>query len=529
MAQPALSKHLEELLAHRDRLEHVRMNDQFDSDANRFQRYSIRLDRLLFDFSKNRIDEAALGSLVDLARDADVETRRDRMFAGEKINESEKRAVLHTALRNRSGGAVQVGGKDVMPGIGQVLERMGTFCETVRSGRYQPSGQAITDVVNIGIGGSDLGPRMAVRALEPFCDGPRLHFVSNIDPADLEQCLTGLDPLKTLVLVASKTFTTQETMANAIACRDWINSAAGERAGEHFAAISTNLKATRDFGIADERTFEFWDWVGGRFSVWSAVGLSLMMAIGPDRFEEFLEGGNLADNHFRDAPLNRNIPVIMGLLGVWYRNIWQLASHAVLPYSQRLRRFPAFLQQLEMESNGKSVTRTGEPVVLDTAPVIWGEPGTNGQHAFFQLLHQGTEIIPCDFLVAANGEEAGPDERRRHRLLVANCLAQGDALMAGKLPGDSAHTTFEGNRPSNTLLFEKLDPKMLGMLVALFEHKVFVQGCIWDINSFDQWGVELGKQLAGEVDSLLSGGQTQHSFSGSTQALANEVRKMRNS
>jgi glucose-6-phosphate isomerase len=407
-----------------------------------------------------------------------------------------------------------------MPGIRKVLKDMGAFARAVRTGTYGVTGGKVSDVVNIGIGGSDLGPAMATRALSPYCDGPRLHFVSNVDGADLSDTIAALDPRTTLFIVASKTFTTAETMANANSARAWIARSVGKAAaGAHFAALSTNLAATRAFGIADERTFGFWDWVGGRYSVWSAIGLSLMIAIGPRRFGEFLDGAYAADLHFRTAAPEKNIPIIMAMLGVWYRNAWGYPTHAVLPYDNRLARFPAYLQQLDMESNGKHVTLDGKQVGWDTGPVVWGEPGTNGQHAFYQLIHQGTAVIPCDFLVAAQ-----PHERlgKHHQMLVANCLAQSEALMNGRTLAEAEaemrgrgmaegqiraiapHRVFDGNRPSNTFLYRKLTPFMLGMLIALYEHKVFVQGVVWDINSFDQWGVELGKVLAVEIEPLLA-------------------------
>lgn len=511
----------EALRPHRDRLEGRPMRELFAADPARFSRFSLQLDDMLFDFSKNRIDAAALDALISLAHEAGVEAKRDAMFAGAPINATEGRAVLHTALRNRSGAPVPVDGQDVMPAIASVLESMRAFASAVRSGEYRVTGGKVTDVVNVGIGGSDLGPAMAARALSPYADGPRTHFVSNVDGADFADTVARLDPATTLFIVASKTFTTAETMANARSARQWIAGAVGEEgAGRHFAALSTNLAATREFGIEDERTFGFWDWVGGRYSIWSAIGLSLMLGIGPEGFDEFLDGAYAVDEHFRQAPLERNIPVIMALLGVWYRNIWGFASHAVLPYDNRLGRFPAYLQQLDMESNGKRVTLAGEPVAWETGPVVWGEPGTNGQHAFYQLIHQGTSVIPCDFLVAARPhEELG----NHHIMLVANCLAQSEALMKGRTLEEASagmrangmdehtvariapHRVFPGNRPSNTFVYTRLTPRTLGMLIALYEHKVFVQGAIWDVNSFDQWGVELGKVLATEIQPFLEG------------------------
>lgn len=528
---------------HRKRLAETSMRELFAADRSRFGRHSLRLGDLLFDYSKNRIDQEALDALVGTAGACGVEERRDAMFRGEPINVTEGRAVLHTALRNRSGEPVFVGGKDVMPGIRKVLKDMGAFARAVRTGTYSVTGGKVSDVVNIGIGGSDLGPAMATRALSPYCDGPRLHFVSNVDGADLSDTIAELDPRTTLFIVASKTFTTAETMANANSARAWIARSVGKAAaGAHFAALSTNLSATRAFGIADERTFGFWDWVGGRYSVWSAIGLSLMIAIGPRRFGEFLDGAHAADLHFRTAAPSRNIPIIMAMLGVWYRNAWGYPTHVVLPYDNRLARFPAYLQQLDMESNGKHVTLDGKQVGWDTGPVVWGEPGTNGQHAFYQLIHQGTAVIPCDFLVAAQ-----PHERlgRHHQMLVANCLAQSEALMNGRTLAEAEtemrargmaegqirtiapHRVFDGNRPSNTFLYRKLTPFMLGMLIALYEHKVFVQGVVWDINSFDQWGVELGKVLAVEIEPLLAADDKAKGRDSSTSGLIEAYKALR--
>jgi glucose-6-phosphate isomerase len=539
--QPASA--LRALAPHRKRLEAVSMREIFAADAKRFSRFSLEADSILYDFSRNRLDKEAFDALVAVAAAAGVEARRDAMFAGEAINSTEGRAVLHTALRNQSKDPVLVGGKDVMPAIRKVLAAMRRFATAVRSGSYAVTGGTITDVVNIGIGGSDLGPAMATRALSPFADGPRLHFVSNVDGADLSDCLKGLDAKTTLFIIASKTFTTAETMANAHSARKWVAKAVGaKRAGAHFAALSTNLAATRQFGIADERTFGFWDWVGGRYSVWSAIGLSLMIAIGPKRFGEFLAGAYAVDQHFRSAPLARNIPVVMALIGVWHRNVWGHASHAVLPYDNRLSRFPAYLQQLDMESNGKSVMLSGKQVATSTGPVVWGEPGTNGQHAFYQLIHQGSDVVPCDFLLAAEPQEKLGDH---HVMLAANCFAQAEALMHGRTQEEAQaelaargmdakaaatlapHRVFSGNRPSSTFLYRRLDPRTLGMLIALYEHKVFVQGVIWGINSFDQWGVELGKVLANEIQPFLEGKRVPPSRDGATWGLVAAFRRLR--
>ncbi|NIA67404.1 glucose-6-phosphate isomerase [Pelagibius litoralis] len=533
------------LRAHRTEIEDRPLRDLFAEDAGRFERFSLRLDDLLLDYSKNRIVAETLEKLVALARAAGVEAARDAMFAGEKINVTEGRAVLHTALRNRSDRPVLVDGRDVMPDVRGVLDAMAAFAEGVRSGAIVGAGgERFTDIVNIGIGGSDLGPAMVTRALSPYIQkGLRCHFVSNVDGAHLHDTLKGLDPRTTLFLVASKTFTTQETMTNARSARAWLVAALGEAAvGAHFAAISTNLEAVAAFGIAAERTFGFWDWVGGRYSVWSAIGLPVMIAIGGARFTEFLQGAHAMDEHFRSAPLAANMPVILALLGVWYRNVWGFGSHAVLPYDQRLERFAAYLQQLDMESNGKGVTLFGEPAAGATGPLVWGEPGTNGQHAFYQLIHQGSDVIPCDFLAAAQPQEQMGDH---HPILLANCLAQSEALMRGKTAeeagaelvaaGKSAaevaaltpHKVFPGNRPSNTLLYRRLDPGTLGRLIALYEHKVFVQGRIWNINSFDQWGVELGKQLAGELLPMVKDEAAIEGRDASTLGLLTEITRLR--
>ncbi|MCB9993464.1 MAG: glucose-6-phosphate isomerase [Hyphomicrobiaceae bacterium] len=508
---------LNELMAHRKRLADKPMRQMFADDPKRFATYSVTFGDLLLDYSKNRIDAKAMSALFDLARDCDVESRRDAMWSGEPINFTEHRAVMHMALRYGGNDPVMVGGKNVMPDVRAVLAAMKAFSDGVRGGAIAAAdGRPFTDVVNIGIGGSDLGPVMATLALEPYTRADlRLHYVSNVDGAHMHDTLKRLDPARTLFIVASKTFTTDETMTNAHSARKWIADALGEAAvTNHFAALSTNLEACAAFGIAADRIFGFWDWVGGRYSVWSPIGLPVAIAVGFDNFADFLAGAAEMDQHFLTAPLRQNLPVIMGLLGVWYRNAWGFDTHAVLPYDQRLSRFTAYLQQQDMESNGKFVGLDGKPVDYNTGPIIWGEPGTNGQHAFYQLIHQGTSVIPCDFLVAANPHEAMPPH---HVKLVANCLAQSEALMRGKTREEAEaelraagaskkeirrvapHKVFVGNRPSNTLLYRTLDPRTLGRLVALYEHKVFVQGTIWNINSFDQWGVELGKQLAKAV------------------------------
>jgi glucose-6-phosphate isomerase len=439
------------------------------------------------------------------------------------INVTENRAVLHVALRNRSNRPILVGGSDVMPEVNGTMERLYNFARRVRDGTASAAdGERFTDVVNIGIGGSDLGPAMATLALKPYHDGPRLHFVSNVDSAHLADTVAGLDPGTTLFLVASKTFTTIETMTNAASARRWIVNQKGEAAvGYHFAAISTALDKVKEFGISEERTFGFWDWVGGRYSIWSAIGLPLMIAIGPERFDEFLSGGHAVDEHFRTAPIEENLPMILGLLGVWHRDVCACATRAIIPYDQRLARLPAYLQQLDMESNGKSVTRDGAPVAEETGPIVWGEPGTNGQHAFFQLIHQGTSIVPVEFLIAAQSHE--PELKVHHDLLMANCLAQSEALMRGRTLEEALaqllkqgtneqdaqriapHRVFSGNRPSITIAYRKLDPHTLGRLIALYEHRVFVEAAIWNINAFDQWGVELGKELATGLLPVIEG------------------------
>ncbi len=509
------------LEAHRVEIAARRTVDFFADDPKRFDHFSTRLDDLLYDYSKNRLTRATLGHLFDLARAARLEERREALFSGERVNNTEERAALHMALRNFSGEAARVDGENVMPAVEEKRAKIAAFASAVREGVIAGAGgHSYTDVVNIGIGGSDLGPAMAARALSPFASPAlRAHFVSNVDGADIADTLASLDPGRTLFIVSSKTFTTQETMANAATARAWISAALGEAAvADHFAAVSTQLDRVADFGIRPDRVFGFWDWVGGRYSMWSAIGLSLAIVIGPGHFEEFLRGGHDVDQHFRNAPMSHNIPVLMGLIGVWHRNIWGFPAQAVIPYDQRLGRFPAYLQQLDMESNGKSVTRDGAPTPRATGPIVFGEPGTNGQHAFFQLLHQGTEVVPVDFLVAAEPTHA---DEKHHELLFANCLAQSEAFLRGRSQQEvreilsaegfsparidalAPHKTFSGDRPSSTLLYRRLDPRTLGRIVALYEHKIFVQSVIWDINPFDQWGVELGKELCNGLAPLV--------------------------
>jgi glucose-6-phosphate isomerase len=530
------------LSAHLPAIETTHLRDLFARDPSRFARFSCTGAGLFLDYSKNRITDETMALLIALAREAGLEPRRAAMFAGERINVTEQRAVLHTALRNRSGRPVVVDGKDVMPDVQRVLGHMRRFVDEVRAGAARGhTGRAFTDVVNIGIGGSDLGPLMACEALEPFGGADlRAHFVSNVDGAHLRRTLKRLDAQTTLIIVASKTFTTQETLANARSARAWLVEQLGDEAsvGSHFAAVSTNLNATGAFGIPESRVFEFWDWVGGRYSLWSAIGLPIALFVGMDAFEDMLAGGHDMDRHFLDAPLDANLPVILALLGIWYADFFAARTHAVLPYDQGLHRFPAYLQQLDMESNGKRIDLQGRGVEYQTGPVIWGEPGTNGQHAFFQHLHQGTQWTPADFILpGASNYPLG----EHHRMLTANCLAQTQALMRGKTAeevraelaaqGTSGaalealvpHKVFPGNRPSNTILLPRLTPRTLGTLIALYEHKVFVQGTIWNINSFDQWGVELGKQLAGKILQDLQAGAPGAEQDASTAGLLRKL------
>ncbi|MEX0696505.1 MAG: glucose-6-phosphate isomerase [Dongiaceae bacterium] len=523
----------------------VSMRQRFADDPGRFRKFSLSVGNVLLDYSKNLLDESTMENLVALAAASEVEKYRARMFSGEPINVTEERPALHVALRAAPDDVYRVAGRNVVPDVHAVLTRMSDFAVGVRSGVVAGSGGRFTDVVNIGIGGSDLGPAMATRALRAFHDGPRLHFVSNVDGAHLRDTLARLNPATTLFLVASKTFTTVETMTNAATARKWIAAAVGEtKVSAHFAAISTAAGKVADFGIGPERIFGFWDWVGGRYSIWSAVGLPLMIAIGPEKFREFLDGGRTMDDHFRTTPLGSNMPVIMAMIGVWYRNLLGFPVHAVIPYDQRLDRLPAYLQQLDMESNGKRVRAIGNAVRGPTGPIVFGEPGTNAQHAFFQLLHQGTDPVPVDFLVAAVSDK-GFDEHQQ--LLLANCLAQSEALMRGKTLAEAReelkasgltqravdklapHRVCPGNRPSNTLLYRRLDPYTLGMLIALYEHKVFVQGIVWGIDSFDQWGVELGKDLARELLAAVQGRDDTGPRDSSTEGLLAAIRSMQRS
>ena len=507
-------------------------------DEDRARDFSVEALEMLFDYSKTNIDTETRDSLIALCDEAGLADRRDAMFGGSRINETEDRAVLHTALRNLDGGAVRVNGQDVMPRVLGTLARMEGFARSVREGNFRGQGGQITDVVNIGIGGSDLGPAMATIALSPFADGPRCHFVSNVDGAHINDVLDGLDPTTTLVIVASKTFTTIETMTNAETARDWMAGEVRDPAAQ-FAALSSALDKTSDFGISETRVFGFEDWVGGRYSMWGPIGLALMLSVGPGNFRSFLRGAEEMDRHFRDAEPAANIPVMLALVGIWHNQGCGYATRAVLPYEQRLSRLPAYLQQLEMESNGKRVSMDGMDLPVNSGPVVWGEPGTNGQHAFYQLIHQGTRVVPCEFMVGREGHE--PSLSHQHRLLVANCLAQSEALLrgrsldqaretvAGKFEGDelerqARHRVFPGNRPSTTLLYPSLTPEILGRIVALYEHRVFVEGVLLGINSFDQWGVELGKELAKALEPVLAGDEGTEGKDASTARLVSWLR-----
>jgi len=543
---PTATAAWEKLAVHHAAMKNVHMKRLFTEDPDRFQKFSIRFDDILLDYSKNRITDQTLGLLFELARSCGVAEAIDRMLAGDRINETENRAALHTALRNRANTPVLENGKDIMPDVNAVLDKMKGFSEQVRSGSWKGfTGKRITDIVNIGIGGSDLGPVMVTECLRPYAQpGLAVHFVSNVDGTHLTETLKTLDPETTLFLIASKTFTTQETMTNAFSAREWFLKSAGDSAHvtQHFVAISTNTVKVREFGISPENMFVFWDWVGGRYSLWSAIGLSIACYVGFERFEELLAGAYAMDRHFVEAPIDHNIPVILALLGIWYVNFFGAETEAILPYDQYMHRFPAYFQQGNMESNGKSVDRAGHRVGYVTGPVIWGEPGTNGQHAFYQLIHQGTRLVPADFLApAVSHNPVG----RHHSILLSNFFAQTEALMNGKTAEEAAaelrregkseedvrrltpHKVFEGNRPTNSILFEKLTPQVLGCLIAMYEHKIFVQGVIWNIFSFDQWGVELGKQLAGKILPELDDDRPVASHDSSTNGLINTYKEMR--
>ena len=535
------------LQKHYDAQKDVQMREQFAQDAGRFKKFSLEFEGVLFDFSKNRINEETMSLLRALAAARDVAGWAKKMFSGEKINITEGRAVLHIALRNRANTPILVDGKDVMPEVNRVLDHMREFSEAIRSGEWKGyTGKKITDFVNIGIGGSDLGPVMVTEALKPYGeDGPRAHFVSNVDGTQMVETLKELSPETTLFIVASKTFTTQETLTNAHSARDWfLAEAKDEKAvAKHFVALSTNEKEVSKFGIDTANMFEFWDWVGGRYSLWSAIGLSIALSIGYENFTELLAGAHAMDQHFLTAPPEKNLPLTLGLIGLWYNDFFGAHTEAILPYDQYMHRFPAYFQQGDMESNGKGVTREGERITdYSTGPVIWGEPGTNGQHAFYQLIHQGTGIVPADFLAPIETQNPLGEH---HLILLSNFFAQTEALMRGKnsdevrkelekdgLKGDALeklipHKVFNGNRPTNSILFPKLDPRTLGMLIALYEHKIFTQGIIWDINSFDQWGVELGKQLAKAILPELEKPGTVTTHDCSTNGLINHFKDYR--
>ena len=533
------------LQKHYDNQKDFQMRVLFAQDPERFKTFSLDFDGLLLDFSKNRITSETMKLLQALAVECDVPGWAKRMFTGEKINLTENRAVLHIALRNRTNRPILVDGRNVMPEVNAVLDHMDKFSKAIRSGQWKGyTGKAITDFVNIGIGGSDLGPVMVTEALKHYADGPRAHFVSNVDGTQIVETLKTLSPETTLFIIASKTFTTQETLTNAHSARDWLLAAAKDQAAvaKHFVALSTNEQEVRKFGIDPAHMFEFWDWVGGRYSLWSAIGLSIVLSIGYENFVEMLEGAHAMDEHFLNAPPEKNLPITLGLLGIWYNNFFGARTHALLPYDQYMHRFPAYFQQGDMESNGKGVTRQGEKLDTASGPVIWGEPGTNGQHAFYQLIHQGTQMVPADFLAPI---ETHNPLGEHHLILLSNFFAQTEALMKGKtadevrrelekdgLKGDALeklipHKVFTGNRPTNSILFHKLTPKTLGVLIALYEHKIFTQGIIWNINSFDQWGVELGKELAKAILPELEKPGTITSHDSSTNGLINRFKDYR--
>jgi glucose-6-phosphate isomerase len=544
MTRLSVSPAWQALAQHKQEIADLHMRDLFAADSQRFAQFSLRMGDILFDYSKNRITAKTMGLLLDLARQAELAPKIEAMFTGQKINTSEGRAVLHVALRNRSNRPILVDGQDVMPEVNRVLGKMRAFSQAIRSGEWKGyTGKPISDIVNIGIGGSDLGPKMVTEALRPYGQPRmRVHYVSNVDSTDMVETLKKLNPETTLFLVASKTFTTQETMTNAHSARAWFLAQAKDEAAvaKHFAAMSTNTKAVSAFGIDPHNMFEFWDWVGGRYSLWSAIGLSIAIFLGMDAFEELLSGAHKVDEYFRTTPFEQNIPVIMGLLGIWYNNFFGAQSHAILPYDQYLAHFPSYFQQGDMESNGKSVTKAGEWVEYSTGPVIWGQPGTNGQHAFYQLIHQGTKLIPCDFLAAAQSHNPLGEHQA---LLLSNFLAQTEALMKGRTTdevraelsasGVSAEKlemlalakTFSGNRPTNSFVYPRLTPQVLGSLIALYEHKIFVQGTIWEINSYDQMGVELGKVLANKIYPEMKAAAPVTSHDSSTNGLIAYLKK----
>lgn len=535
------TQNYDKLLKHYSTLKHKTLVEWFNEDENRAQMFSLQWKDFLFDYSKNRIDETAVKLLLDLAEECQLKDAIEKLFKGDKINVTENRAVLHTALRNRANTPVYVDGKDVMPEINAVLEQMKQFSQRVINGDWKGfTGKPITDIVNLGIGGSDLGPHMVCTALKHYKSRLNMHFVSNVDGTDLAEVLKKIQAETTLFIIASKTFTTQETMTNAFSAREWLlNSLKDEEAvASHFVAVSTHINAVKEFGISAENIFQFWDWVGGRYSLWSAIGLSICLAVGFENFEALLTGAFEADEHFRHTPFSQNIPVLMALLGIWYTNFFEAESYAILPYDQYLNRFTAYLQQTDMESNGKSVDRDGNKVDYATGPIIWGEPGTNGQHAFFQLIHQGTSLIPSDFLVAKRSLNPMSDHQTK---LLSNFLAQTQALAFGKsqetvreelkeknmseieIKNVMPYKIFEGNKPTNSIIYEILSPKNLGSLIAFYEHKIFTQGVIWNIYSFDQWGVELGKQLATIILPDLNSNKINGPYDSSTYKLLKYV------
>ena len=543
---PTLSRTWSKLEEHHRKIKDVNMKDLFLSDPERFNKFHIRFKEILVDYSKNRITDETLSLLLELAEEAGVRTAIKNMFSGEKINETENRAVLHVALRNRNNSPIYVDGQDVMPQVNAVLQKMEGFSKKIRSGDWKGyRGDRISDIVNIGIGGSDLGPVMVTEALRPFADKKlAVHFVSNIDGTHLTEVLKKLNPATTLFMIASKTFTTQETMTNAFSARDWFLKQAGDSAhvAKHFVALSTNVTKVEEFGIDKDNMFEFWDWVGGRYSLWSAIGLSIACYIGFDNFSDLLQGAHDMDRHFLETPFDKNIPVILALIGIWYNNFFNAATEVILPYDQYMHRFPAYFQQGNMESNGKSTSRDGERIAYQTGPIVWGEPGTNGQHAFYQLVHQGTKFIPADFLAPAVSHNPIGEH---HNILLSNFFAQTEALMNGKTKEEvvaelkkadktdleieklTPHKIFEGNKPTNSILFRQLVPRILGSLIAVYEHKIFVQGVVWNIFSFDQWGVELGKQLAGKILPELQDDNPVNAHDPSTNGLINAFKEMR--
>ena len=543
---PTTTKSWQKLQRHYEKLQDLHMRDLFAEDPRRFEKFSIRFNDIIVDYSKNRITEETLTGLIGIAEECDLKKAIDHMFEGQKINETENRAVLHIALRNRDSRPIEVDGRDVMPQVNAVLKKVKDFADRVISGEWLGySGKKITDIVNIGIGGSDLGPLMVTEALRPYAQKDiHVHFVSNVDGTHISETLKRLNPQTTLFMIASKTFTTQETMTNAFSARSWFIEAAGgpQHVARHFVAISTNTEAVEEFGIDKDNMFVFWDWVGGRYSLWSAIGLSVACYIGYENFAALLQGAHEMDRHFKSAPFDQNIPVILALIGIWYTNFFEAQTEVILPYDQYLQRFPAYFQQGNMESNGKSCDRNGKRVDYQTGPIIWGEPGTNGQHAFYQLIHQGTKMIPADFLAPAISHNPIGEH---HQILLSNFFAQTEALLNGKtkkeviaeLKKDGKsdkeiqklwpHKVFEGNRPTNSVLFRKLTPEVLGSLIAMYEHKIFVQGVIWNIFSFDQWGVELGKQLAKKIFPELADDKPVETHDSSTNGLINVYKKIR--